>query len=153
MKEYSRRLQLVAKSQLKQYKGKWISANQTQNLPRIHQQYKQKIPAIKYRDIYIGFTALTFCSWEKTLLKNAEETPYTEKGRQLYFERSKKKRSNARLDEMYSEKSERAGSYGKWGRLNNFEFIMNRAYALNRDRLKCRVCVWRLAYCLHSMDT
>ena len=28
----------------------------------------------------------------------------------------------------------------KWGHLNNFEFVMNRAYALNRDRLKCRVC-------------
>ena len=29
---------------------------------------------------------------------------------------------------------------GKWGYLNNFEFVMNKAYALNRDRLKCRVC-------------
>lgn len=26
------------------------------------------------------------------------------------------------------------------GYLNNFEFVMNKAYALNRDRLKCRVC-------------
>ena len=36
MKKYSRRLQMVAKTRLKQYKGKWIPANQTQNLPRIH---------------------------------------------------------------------------------------------------------------------
>ena len=41
---------------------------------------------------------------------------------------------------MYSDKAGRAISYGKWGKLNNFEFIMNRAYALNRDKLKCRVC-------------
>jgi len=140
MKKYGRRLQLVANSRLKQYKGKWIPANQTQNLPRVHQKYKQKIPSIKYRDIYVGFTALTFCKWEKQLTKNQEETPYTETGRQLNFKRTKKKRIQARLDELYSEKSARAISYGNWGKLNNFEFIMNRAYALNRDKLKCKVC-------------
>ena len=140
MAKCGRRLQLAATKRLKQYKGKWIPANQTQNLPRIHQQYKQKIPAVKYRDIYIGFTSLTFCRWEKTLSKNQEETPYSEIGRQKYFERTKKKRMQARLDEMYSEKTDRAASYGQWGKLNNFEFIMNRAYALNRDKLKCRIC-------------
>ena len=81
MKKYSRRLQMIAKSRLKQYKGKWIPANQTQNLPRIHQQHKQKIPSVKYRDIYVGFTALTFCNWEKTFPKNKNETPYSETGR------------------------------------------------------------------------
>ncbi len=140
MKKYSRRLQFVARRRLTQYKGKWIPANQTQNLPRVHQQYKQKIPSMKYRDIYIGFTALSFCKWEKTIPKKEEETPYTEAGRQLFFERTKKRRIHARLDEMYSEKSARATRYGQWGKLNNFEFIMNRAYALNRDKLKCRVC-------------
>ncbi len=140
MMKYSRRLQFVARRRLTQYKGKWIPAIQTQNLPRVHQQYKQKIPSMKYRDIYIGFTALSFCKWEKTIPKKEEETPYTEAGRQLFFERTKKKRIHARLDEMYSEKSARATRYGQWGKLNNFEFIMNRAYALNRDKLKCRVC-------------
>ena len=140
MKKYSRRLPFVARRRLTQYKGKWIPAIQTQNLPRVHQQYKQKIPSMKYRDIYIGFTALSFCKWEKTIPKKEEETPYTEAGRQLFFERTKKKRIHARLDEMNSEKSARATRYGQWGKLNNFEFIMNRAYALNRDKLKCRVC-------------
>ena len=140
MRRYSNRLMRLAKSRLKQYKGKWIPANQTQNLPRIHQQYTQKIPSVKYRDIYVGFTALTFCKWEKMTYHNPAESPYTEKGRQIHFKRTKKKKINARLDEMYSEKTARAVSYGQWGRLNNFEFIMNRAYALNRDKLKCRVC-------------
>mgnify|MGYP002510098779 FL=1 len=140
IKKYDRRLQMVEKARLKQYNGKWIPANQTQNLPRVHQQYKQKIPSIKYRDIYVGFTALTFCKWEKTLSKNQAETPYTEAGRQLNFKRTKKRRIQARLDEMYSDKSARAINYGKWGKFNNFEFIMNRVYALNRDKLKCRVC-------------
>ena len=140
MQKYSRRLQLIAKSRLKQYKGKWIPAKETQNLPRIHQQYKTKIPSIKYRDIYVGFTALTFCRWEKTPSKNQDETPYTEAGRQLHFERTKKKKIQVRLDEMYSDKSARAICCGKWGELNNFEFIMNRVYALNCDKLKCKVC-------------
>ena len=140
MKKYSRWLQLTAKRRLKQYKGKWIPAKEVQNLPRVHQKYKQKIPSIKYRDIYIGFTALTFCRWEKTPSKDQAETPYTEEGRQINFERTKEKRINARLDELYSDKSAQAISHGKWGKLNNFEFIMNRAYALNRDKLKCKVC-------------
>ena len=139
MKKHSRRLQLIAKRRLKQYRGKWIPANETQNLPRIHQQYKQKIPSVKYRDIYIGFTDLNFCKWEKVCSK-AAETPYTEEGRRLYFERTKKGKIQARLDEMYPDKAARAISHGEWGKLNNFEFIMNRAYALNRDKLKCRVC-------------
>ena len=130
---------MVEKARLKQYKGKWIPANQTQNLPRVHPQYTQKIPSIKYRDIYVGFTALTFCKWERTPTKSQDETPYTEAGRQIIFERTKKKRIQARFDELYSEKSARAISYGTWGKLNNFEFIMNRAYALNRDKLKCEV--------------
>ena len=140
MKKHGRRLQLIARSRLKQYKGKWVPAKQTQNLPRVHQQYEQKIPSVKYRDIYIGFTSLTFCRWEKVTPKKEEETPYTETGRQLYFERTKKKRINARLDEMYSEKTANTVLHSEWGKLNNFEFIMNRAYALNRDKLKCRVC-------------
>ena len=140
MKKYSRWLQLTAMRRLKQYKGKWIPAKEVRNLPRVHQEYKQKIPSIKYRDFYIGFTALTFCRWERTPPKDQAETPYTEEGRQINFERTKHKCINARFDELYSDKAARAISYGKWGKLNNFEFIMNRAYALNRDKLRCRVC-------------
>lgn len=140
MRNHSRRLQTLAKSRLRQYHGEWISANQTQNLPRVHQKYRQKIPSIKYRDIYIGFTALNFCKWEQPYSKNQAESPYSETGRQLYYKRTKKKRMNTRLDEMYTDRTARAVSYSQWGKLNNFEFIMNRAYALNRDKLKCRVC-------------
>ena len=140
MQKHGRRLQLAQMRRLKQYTGKWIPANQTQNLPHVHQQYKQKIPSVKYHDIYVGFTAIAFCSWEKTYSKNQDETPYTEAGRQAYFQRTKKKRINARLDEMYPDKTARVASYGQRGKLNNFEFIMNRAYALNRDKLKYRVC-------------
>lgn len=140
MEKYGKKLQLAASRRLKQFKGKWIPAKETQNLPRIHQNYRQKLPSVKYRDIYIGVTSLTFCQWQKTRGKNPKETPYTEEGRDINFRRTKKKRIQARLDELYSENVATAVLNGKWGHLNNFEFVMNRAYALNRDRLKCRVC-------------
>ena len=140
MEKYGRKLQLAASRRLKQFKGKWIPAKETQNLPRIHQNYRQKLPSVKYRDIYIGVTSLTFCQWQETRGKNPKETPYTGEGRDINFRRTKKKRIQARLDELYSENVATAVLNGKWGHLNNFEFVMNRAYALNRDRLKCRVC-------------
>ena len=140
MEKYGRKLQLAASRRLKQFKGKWIPAKETQNLPRIHQNYRQKLPSVKYRDIYIGVTSLTFCQWQETRGKNPKETPYTEEGRDINFRRTKKKRIQARLDELYSENVATAVLNGKWGHLNNIEFVMNRAYALNRDRLKCRVC-------------
>ena len=155
LRRHSHRLQMIAKDRLKQYSGRWIPANQTQNLPHIHQKHQQKIPSIKYRDIYIGFTALSFCQWEMTIVKAQAETPYSEEGRQHYFKRTKKNRMNARLDEMYSESTARAVCYSKWGRLNNFKFVMNRAYALNRDRLKCRICGgWLISVtpCTHRVD-
>ncbi len=147
MKKYARKLSRAAIRRLKQYKGKWIPANQTQNLPRVHQEYKLKIPTIKYRDIYIGITALSFCRWQRTPGKNQAETPFTDSGRQLYFKRTKKKRIQARLDEIYSDRAANIAITGKWGKLNNFEFFMNRGYALNRDKVKCRVCGGWLIEC------
>ncbi len=72
--------------------------------------------------------------------KKPKETPYSEEGREIHFERTKKKRIQARLDEAFTDKSVWAAIYGKQGMLGNFEYILNRAYALNRDKLKCRVC-------------
>lgn len=73
MHKYTRRLQLIAKSRLKQHREKWIPANQTQNLPHIHQQRKRMISSIKYRNIYVGFTALAFCKWENIFPKNQSD--------------------------------------------------------------------------------
>lgn len=139
MRKYGRYLQQVAAHRLMQYKGKWVQARLVQNLPRVHLEYKQKIPSVKYHDLYVGVTSLTFCRWHRTISMNQNETPYSEEGRALHFNRTKKKRINARLDNLYKQSAINAATYGD-DRLSNFEFIMNRAYALNRDKLKCRVC-------------
>ena len=90
------------------------------------------LPAIKYRDIWIGFTDLAFCRWQMPANKNQKETPYTEEGRALNFTKTKKKRANARLDEICTPRTVNTVLKGTWGKLNNFAFIMNRAYALNQ---------------------
>ena len=48
---------------------------------------------------------------------------------------------------MYSDRAANMAITGKWGKLNNFEFFMNRSYALNRDKVKCRVCGGWLIEC------
>lgn len=139
MKRYAQRLQKTAKRWLKKYRARWIPAKQTSTLPSVHSQYKAKIVAIPYKDLWVGITCLSFCKWEKTLYHNEKETPYTAEGRQLYFERTKKKRQNARLDELSIGPPETIFT-GQIDPRNNFEYYMNRAYALNRDKLKCRAC-------------
>jgi hypothetical protein len=90
--------------------------------------------------MWIGVTSLAFCRWQKTDPKAQDETPYSEKGRFIHEQRTKKNRLNARLDEMLSlETSEKLAAMDS-NNLFNFEFFMNRAYALNLDKLKCRVC-------------
>lgn len=140
MQKIGDRMANVAYRRLKEYKGKWIPANKTHNLCNVHKDYTQKIPAIKYGDIYIGITKLTFCSWERIFQKNQNETPYTEEGRLLHFKRTKKKRQNTRLDEILTEKMSGLIAYGMIDKDYNFEYYMNRAYALNRDKVKCRCC-------------
>ena len=108
-------------------------------LPSIHSKHKAKIVAIPYKDLWVGVTDLGFAKLEKTLYHNQDETPYSETGRQIHFDRTKKKRQNARLDEL-SIGPENTVIFGRVDPKNNFEYYMNRAYALNRDRLKCRIC-------------
>ena len=139
MKRYTQRLQKTAKRRLKKYRARWIPAKQTSTLPSVHSQHKAKVVAIPYKDLWVGVTCLAFCKWEKTIYHNPKETPYTAEGRQLHFERTKKKRKNARLDELSVGPSETIFT-GQIDPKNNFEYYMNRAYALNRDKLKCRVC-------------
>ena len=49
---------------------------------------------------------------------------------------------------MYSDKTANTICHSARNSLNNFEFIMNRAYALNRDNVKCRVCGGWLISCV-----
>ena len=139
MSPYRQPINRAACKALKEYGVKWVPADETSTLPSVHLKHKAKIVAIPYKNLMVGVTNIGFCQWEKTSYHNQAETPYSEEGRQLYFERTKKKRQSARLDEL-SIGPPNTLILGRADPKNNFEYYMNRAYALNRDRLRCRIC-------------
>lgn len=77
---------------------------------------------------------------EKAKNKSPKETPYTELGRKMYMKRTGKKTVKVRADELLSLNWSKIIRIGHIGKLYNFEYFMNRAYAFNRDKGKCRVC-------------
>jgi len=138
-KRYRQYLQHAAHKALKKYGAKWVRADKTSTLPSVHSKQKAKIVAIPYKELWVGVTDLGFAKWVRTVYHNQNETPYSEEGRQIHFDRTKKTRQNARLDEL-SIGPANTVILGRADPKNNFEYYMNRAYALNRDRLKCRIC-------------
>ncbi|MCL6576223.1 group II intron reverse transcriptase/maturase [Kyrpidia sp.] len=140
LNRYAKSLQWTAYNALKERGVKWISAKEVHNLPARHSRYETKIPAVKAEDVVVGVTSLGFVKWEKATLKNPIETPYTPEGREAYRQRTGKFRSNARDDPAMSLTLSEVVAKGLTDKKYNFEYVMNRAYAYNRDRGKCRVC-------------
>lgn len=130
----------------------WIKASSTANLRNTHARYsRDSIPAMRYQGIWIGITSLRFCKWVMTPQKNQLETPFTEEGRQLYQKRTLRKPVGIRADELLSSSHMLLIKIGMMeGRpLYNFEYFLNRAYAFNRDKGKCRVCGKELVTDVH----
>jgi group II intron reverse transcriptase/maturase len=140
LSKYAHNLKWKAKMILKKYGGIWLPANEVNNLLSVHADYTLGIPAVTYKHAKIGITSLAFCKWKKTQLKNPEETPFTKEGRNLYRQRTGKKPLIARADELLSLHFSLMISKGITEKKYNFEYFLNRAYALNRDKGKCRVC-------------
>lgn len=121
--------------------GKLVPANKVDNLRSVHQNYTTKIPAIKYGEQFIGFSHLCFVKHTIVKLKNQNETPYSVKGRNLYHNRTGKLTLLKIADELLNTTLSELIAYGKNNkRLYTFEYFLNRAYAFNRDKGKCRVC-------------
>jgi group II intron reverse transcriptase/maturase len=140
---------------LKEYGAKWCPANQSNNLISVHSEYRSPIPTIEINGMKVGLTKLTFFRWEKTKLKNQKETPYTTEGRTLYENRTGKRPLLARADDMLSSDhssyvANNMGTNRKFNKKYNFEFFLNRAYAFNRDKGKCRVCGKPILYAVYT---
>jgi RNA-directed DNA polymerase len=110
------------------------------NLLSVHSNYRTKIPVIEYNGLKVGVTRLDFCKWNQARYKNQFETPYTEEGRKIYKERTGKRPILARADDLLSLHWSKIIQIGHKEKLYNFEYLLNRAYAFNRDKGKCRVC-------------
>lgn len=141
MGRYSMRIMSVAYNALKRKGVKRIPARDVSNLLALHKEYKTKIPAIPIGDGYVGITSPSFCKYQKTYSKNPDETPYTTLGRSIHMKRVKKQMTLPRMEEiLQSSKMSMLIGFGKNAKLYNLEYYLNRMYALNRDRMKCKVC-------------
>lgn len=113
------------------------------NLPQRHSGYDSKTFAVQVDDKWFGITHafITHSNYEKMPF-NQKMTPYTEEGRKLYVSyRNKHKplpldRPSVNTPEDISMAIACKGSHRKY----NFEYFMNREYAFNRDRGKCKCC-------------
>lgn len=140
LRKYANTLNTTALYALKRWNAKRIPANETNNLLSVHSEYTTKIATVKLFEHPVGITRLDFVTWAKPKLKNPKETPFTDEGRTLHAKRTNKKLPLNRFDEMFSLHFSKLISLGKTGNLYNFEYLLNRAYAYNRDKGKCRVC-------------
>lgn len=140
LSKYSYTLNWAGIWALKRFGVDWLPANKVNNLTSVHSDYETKLPTITVNELKIGITNIGFCKFRKIDPKNQQETPYTQIGRKLHFERTNKKPLKVRADELLSLHTSKLIAEGKKGRLYNFEFYLNRAYVFNRDRGKCKIC-------------
>lgn len=140
MQKYAWDLQRTATQYLKPIGGILIPAKETNNLTSVHSQYDTKISAIKHQGKIVGVTSLSFCRWKTTRLKNPKETPYSNEGRDLHELRTGKRLLMARADELLSIHLSQNIARGLIDKRYNFEYFLNRAYAFNRDKGKCKIC-------------
>lgn len=138
--KYSDSLKNTAYRAIRKQGGKWIRANELNNLINTHARYTSNVPGVQWKGYNIGVTSLSYVRWQPKALKNQLETPYTELGRELYRARSGKTRKLARDDEMLNATLSGWINQGNRHPRYNFEYFLNRAYALNRDHGRCRVC-------------
>lgn len=142
MARYGLRVQQVALHALRRKGGTLVSANNVSNLLSLHENYKTMLAAIPIGEgQYIGVTSPAFYKYQKTYCKKPEETPYTVEGRAIHWERTRKKMTLPRMEEILT--SSTLGmliAYGKTKPIYNLEYFLNRMYALNRDKMRCRIC-------------
>lgn len=166
MKKYNQRVRWAAYRAIrrrlgaKSAKGKnkkvdWISANLCTNLLELHSNYTTALPALKYKEHVIGITDLAFIKFQQPTLFNQMETPCTKEGRKRHLTRLRKRPKQFRMDFIFGADAMATrrllASKKKKKRLYNFEFYLNRAYAFNRDKGKCRICGKEIAP--HEIET
>lgn len=138
--KYAPKIKYAAYKALKKFGGDWGPANETNNLISIHSKYKSYVAYIEHMNMKIGVTALDFCRFEENTLKTQAETPYSVEGRKLYEKRTGKVPTLARADDVLKLHTSKLIATGRTSKRYNFEYFMNKAYAFNRDKGKCRVC-------------
>jgi RNA-directed DNA polymerase len=143
------------------YNKMQVPLKQLCNLPQRHAGYDSKTFAIQVEGKWFGLTYafITHSNYEKKPF-DQKMTPYTEDGRKRY-QAYRKRHKPLPLDRPSVNTPEDIrlaiackGSHRKY----NFEYFMNREYAFNRDKGKCKCCGEELTgtetgHCHHVSNT
>lgn len=122
-------------------KDRLINLDEVNNLTNRHQGYKQKTFFFSYKDLKIGITKASITPIVYARRFDPQMTPYTIEGREIRRLKDKKWRTKYRPT-LYNpyELFTIVGNQEKRKNIYNFEFVMNREYAFNRDKGKCVAC-------------
>jgi len=125
----------------------WIQAQEANNRITRHSGHKVGLWAVKVDGVWIALSR--FSLTKSTYAYNFDQsiTPYTSQGRMTYEQKYGKRLRLAR-GTVYNPEDLRFVALhmadAKWrtknGKLYNFEFVMNREYAFNRDKGCCKIC-------------
>jgi len=121
--------------------NKWqVHLKNLHNMPHRHEGYESKTFAIPYEGYWFGITLafITHVQYEKKPL-NQKMTPYTAEGRRIYEQYRNKDKPLPHNRPSINTAKDLALSFYTKGKYN-FEYYMNREYAFNRDKGKCRCC-------------
>lgn len=128
------------KSFPKHYNEFQIPLKELCNLPHRHEGYKSKTFAVPIEGEWFGIT-MAFITHSRYESKPYDQrmTPYTEEGRRIYRSyRSKSKPLPCDRPSVNTARDIQLSVYAKT--VFNFEYFMNREYAYNRDKGKCKCC-------------
>ena len=128
------------KSFPKHYNKYQIPMEKLCNLPHRHEGYKSKTFAVPIEGEWFGIT-MAFITHSKYESKPFDQrmTPYTEEGRRIYsYYRSKSKPLPCDRPSVNTAGDIQLSVYAKT--VYNFEYFMNREYAYNRVKGKCKCC-------------
>lgn len=124
----------------KHYNKYQIPLEKLCNLPHRHEGYKSKTFAVPIEGEWFGIT-YAFITHSKYESKPFDQrmTPYSEEGRRIYsYYRSKRKPLPCDRPSVNTANDIQLSVYAKT--VFNFEYFMNREYAYNRDKGKCKCC-------------
>ena len=124
----------------KHYNKYQIPLEKLCNLPHRHEGYKRKTFAVPIEGEWFGIT-MAFITHSKYESRPFDQrmTPYTEEGRLIYSHyRSKSKPLPCNRPPINTARDIQLSVGAKT--VFNFEYFMNREYAYNRDKGKCKCC-------------
>jgi RNA-directed DNA polymerase len=104
-----------------------------------HEGYNFKTYAETYQNTIVGITIAAITKIEYAKLFNPAWIPYTPTGRDIWHEATQKPRK-LYLEDIWTN-YEKLGLYAnRNNHKHNFEYYMNRPYAIKRDKARCSVC-------------